>query len=130
EVDPVTVRGGPAGGDLELRACPLQRLPADPVPVPSVEVVPGQGAADGGKVHPDLVGAPGDRHAGRQTEAFLRLYNGILGAAGLALRGDAPADDAVGPAADGGVDDAGAQRSEERRVGRERGGGWRGWAEQ
>src|SRR5699024_7899226 len=51
----------------------VEGLPADPVPVAAVEIVSGQGAADGGKVDPDLVGPPGDGDAGGQAEAVLHL---------------------------------------------------------
>ena len=84
----------------------MQRLPPDPLPVPTVEVISGQRVADGGKVDPDLVRPPRHRDTGGQAETVLRSYYGILRPAGLAVRRHTPADDALGLTADGGVDDA------------------------
>ena len=53
--------------------CAVQCLPPDAVPAAAVEVIPGQRMADGRKVHPDLVGAAGHRHAGGQAQAVLYL---------------------------------------------------------
>ena len=55
---------------------------------------------------PDLVRPPRHRDTGGQAETVLCSYYGILRPAGLAVRRHAPADDALGLTADGGVDDA------------------------
>src|SRR5699024_4762234 len=86
------VRHGPSRRAEKALPAAVKGLPADPVPAAAVEVVPGQGAADGGKVHPDLMGPPGDRDAGGQAQAVPHLEDGVFGPAGLAVRGDAPPD--------------------------------------
>ena len=57
----------------ERLAGAVEGLPSDACPAPAVEVIPGQRVADGRKVHPDLVGAAGHRHAGREAEAVFCL---------------------------------------------------------
>ena len=91
---------------LDVYKRQVERLPPDARPAPAVEVISGQRVADGCKMYPYLVGPARHRDAGREAQAVFGFQYGIFRPAGLAVGGDAAADDALPLPPDGGVDDA------------------------
>ena len=69
------------GGEAELQAVGVQGLAVAAVfpvlPLPAVLAVPQQGVARGGKLSPDLMGAPGDQVALHQGEPAVHRQGAV-----------------------------------------------------
>ena len=93
---------------VQIQSVGVEGRPGDQVRVLfPVQPVPCQGAADGGHVHPELMGPPCLRPQPQEGQAAFRSKYLIVGDGPGTVRPDAPAHHRIRVPADGGVDSAG-----------------------